>query len=276
MPDPLGKYTSQRRRVIAKAMWARRTPQERVDIACKIGASHKGKRLTNAQREKLRIAHLGQVAWNKGRKETRPEVIERFRISHLGKKQTKETCEKRNAALRGRVPSEETRRKIGAKHKGKVIPESMREVLRIKCSGWSHSQEAKKSIAAASRRAWADPITRLKMLRGPAAMMKSAGRKPNQIESVVQILLDRSYPGEWTYTGGGSMAKCVGGYYPDFTCERRKKIVEIDGELWHTDARRDRRRNNAYKREGYGVLVIPFNGRLDQDAFLKQVGEFYE
>lgn len=45
---------------------------------------NQGKKYSEATRKKISDGHLGQTPWNKGKKETRPEVIERQRIAHRG------------------------------------------------------------------------------------------------------------------------------------------------------------------------------------------------
>jgi hypothetical protein len=80
--DPLGKYTKERRSAASKGAWNRRTPETKAAMFEKIGRANTGRKASAETREKLRISHLGQVAWNKGRKETRPEVLQRFSESH--------------------------------------------------------------------------------------------------------------------------------------------------------------------------------------------------
>lgn len=48
-------------------------------------AWNKGKKETRPEvLEKLRKSHLGQIAWNKNKKETRMEVIDKLKKSHIG------------------------------------------------------------------------------------------------------------------------------------------------------------------------------------------------
>ena len=86
---------------------------------------------TDEIRKKMSDAHKGQVAWNKGKNAT-PEQIEKNRLAHLGKKQSKECCKKhsdimkelwengkiKRKSLKGLHHSEETKKKLSESHKG--------------------------------------------------------------------------------------------------------------------------------------------------------------
>ena len=86
---------------------------------------------TDEIRKKMSDAHKGKVAWNKGRKATFDE-IEKNRLSHIGKKRSKECCEKhskimkelwqngkiKRKSLKGSHHSEETRKKLSELNKG--------------------------------------------------------------------------------------------------------------------------------------------------------------
>lgn len=60
----------------------------------KMSLAAKGKPKSSEHRKALSVAHKGQEGYWKGKKRS-PEDIEKFRVSHLGKKQSKETIEKR-------------------------------------------------------------------------------------------------------------------------------------------------------------------------------------
>jgi len=295
------KFNSELRSRNSIAMWAKRSPEQRAAIAKKIGDAHRGRRATAATREKLSLAHLGHTPWNKGRKETRPEVIERFRQSHLGKKRSPEAIEKHRQAMLGHECRPETREKIRAKMLGRKI--TWADKISATNIGRKHTRATKKIIAAASsahwknssyrstvtagiraaktsiegrakcsaasRKIWANPAAkkkraqtlakpsvRRKMQAGAEKGLRSARRKPNGLEQTVGALLNDIALGQWRYNGGGLGAKKIAGYFPDFVCDRQKKIIEVDGEYWHKDVVRDRKRNAAYRKNGYLLLVV--------------------
>ncbi len=77
------------------------------------GNNHK---VSDETREKLRISHLGQPAWNKGlTKETDPR-LKKQGLSHSeklkGRKHTEETKLKMSIARKGRKHTEETKKKL--------------------------------------------------------------------------------------------------------------------------------------------------------------------
>ncbi len=53
------------------------------------------KHLPKEMAENLRQSNIWRIPWNKWRKETRREVLEKQRLSHIGKKQSKELIAKR-------------------------------------------------------------------------------------------------------------------------------------------------------------------------------------
>ena len=86
---------------------------------------------TDEIKKKMSEAHKGKVAWNKGRKAT-PDEIDKNRLGHIGKKHSKECCEKhseimkelwkngkiKRKSLKGFHHSKETKEKLSESHKG--------------------------------------------------------------------------------------------------------------------------------------------------------------
>ncbi len=93
----------------------------------KIGDANRGRVFSVKHREALRESHLGQVAWNKGKKtrpqtdaekQTKREAMLR-RKARLGYINSPEARKKFSESLRGRILSPESRKKMSLSHKGK-------------------------------------------------------------------------------------------------------------------------------------------------------------
>lgn len=100
---------------ISKALKGRKLSQEWIN---KIIATRKEKgsyKMKDSVKENLMKIHTG----SKHSKETKAKIGKANSIALKGKKQSKETIEKRSNALIGRIVSEETRRKISITNKGK-------------------------------------------------------------------------------------------------------------------------------------------------------------
>ena len=145
---------------------------------------------TEEHKVKMRVAHLGQIGWNRGKKtgplteehrrkisaavtgkvkseETRRKLSEsltgrklseahRQKMSEAGKDRvvSDETRQKQSQARMGHLVSTETRRKIGAAHRGKTISTETREKISAKLAGAKRgplSEETKKKIGDANR-----------------------------------------------------------------------------------------------------------------------------
>ena len=65
-----------------------KTP-EQIEMIRNLGLKRKGKKATKETKERLSKSHMGQMAWNKGKKLT-PEHIEKLRNAKLGKKLSNE------------------------------------------------------------------------------------------------------------------------------------------------------------------------------------------
>jgi len=93
-------------------------------------------------------------------------------------------------------------------------------------------------------------------------MIVGQHRKPTTPERKLGKILSDNFPGEWKYTGDGSLT--VGDYWPDFTnCDGKKNIIELFGNYWHSDEKikGDWRRSElgkimTYNSFGFRCLVI--------------------
>jgi hypothetical protein len=84
---------------------------------------------TEESKKKMSESNKGKVPWNKGKKGATPgnktlrseETKKLLREANLGKKQSKETIDKRIEKLKGHIVTEETRKKISDSNKGKKL-----------------------------------------------------------------------------------------------------------------------------------------------------------
>mgnify|MGYP001611181653 CR=1 FL=1 len=78
----------------------------------------KGAKLSAEVIEKMRLSHLGKIPWNKGKPHKKETIIKmsESKMGHknkmFGKKHSEETKRKIGEKSAGRIPSEETRRKM--------------------------------------------------------------------------------------------------------------------------------------------------------------------
>ena len=64
-------------------------------------------------------------------------------------------------------------------------------------------------------------------------ILRGMHKKPNAPEKKVMDILNRHFPGEWKYTGDGSLV--IGGYNPDFAnANGKKQLIECFGTYWHS------------------------------------------
>jgi len=103
----------------------------------------------------------------------------------------------------------------------------------------------KKAWEGKERREW-----RVKQILSAVQM------KPNKIEQrVINLIKNNHLP--ISYCGDGR--KVIRGFNPDFIFENEKKVMEIYGDYWHNlkeVLERDKRRLEAYKKEGYDCVII--------------------
>lgn len=77
--------------------------------------------VSDETREKLRVSHLGQNAWNKGKPRTEEEKLAHS-IKMKGRKASEETKNKMRVARKGKTHSKETKNKLSEMKKGNKNP----------------------------------------------------------------------------------------------------------------------------------------------------------
>lgn len=84
-------------------------------------------------------------------------------------------------------------------------------------------------------------------------MFKAFKLKPSIPErQVLQIIKKNKFP--FNYVGDGKV--WIKRYNPDFLSKNPKHIIEVNGEYWHKDKNKERRKKYAYLSLGYKMLVI--------------------
>lgn len=247
-----------------------------------LSESLRGRHLSPEHIAKMSALFKGRIPWNKGKTGIfSEETLRSISNSLKGNKLSDETKRKISEAGKGRVLSEETKLKIGMGNKGKgnSRPESwrkqkssrMKELFadpewgvaqrkRLRIAQRPRSEETKAKIGEASRKRWANPEYKARVLK---AIYKGQKKRPTELEKVVMRLLNIACPNDYKYTGDGSMVIC--GRIPDFTnINGQKKVIEVFGDYYHNpninekvkDSRTEAGTMKAYKAFGFGCLII--------------------
>jgi len=136
-----------------------------------------------------------------------------------------------SAALRLRVVSKETCQKLseallGNKARtGLANSAYMNRRISESQSGREKSEETRRRLSVSHKGNWKDP-------EYARRMGLSFGRKPNELELLLQLTLDKHFPSEWKYVGDGQL--WIEGRNPDFVnINSRKQVIEVFGSFWH-------------------------------------------
>lgn len=109
-------------------------------------------------------------------------------------------------------------------------------------------------------------------------MQQDLHRRPNKAELQLKAILDKHFPSEWQYTGGGS--HIINGFIPDFTnCNGQKELIELYGDYWHTRRGIDwdyteLGRIMAYNSLGYRCLIIWEHELKDEQVVVTKIKQF--
>ncbi len=106
--------------------------QHSIETKRKISEAHKGMKVTEEAKEKIRKARAKQTNIGMRGKILSEETKAKLRKANLGKKHSDATKQKRSQSLKGHVVTEETRKKISEKQKGKIISEETKQKMRGK------------------------------------------------------------------------------------------------------------------------------------------------
>ncbi len=95
-----------------------------------------------------------------------------------------------------------------------------------------------------------------------ARSMQALHLKPNKVEKRLDTILQKYSPGEWKFTGDGSVI--IGGLCPDFTnVNGRKATIEVFGNYWHNSQKRQLKPSQTgdgriaiFKNFGFKLLIL--------------------
>lgn len=158
-----------------------------------------------------------------------------FALSRQGMSRSSEISTKISQALKGKpgrkgwCHSEETKRQIGLSNTGKTRPVSLedRRKRSLAMRNYCQTLEGKQARSRQMKGRWQkDKATMVRVTRGYSS--------PNKPEKYLMALLELFFPGQWKYTGDGSLR--IGGYKPDFAnCNGHKFLIEVFGDYWHSN-----------------------------------------
>lgn len=128
-----------------------------------------------------------------------------------------------------------------------------------------------------TRELWQDP-------KFKAAQIKRSRShaRPNKPETRLGLLLEIACPGEYGYTGNGSLV--IGCLNPDFANQSKKKVVEAFGDYWHSPEtvqcnglKMEPGRIDEYSYLGWDCLVIwEHELKYSEEWLIRKIQSFNE
>jgi G:T-mismatch repair DNA endonuclease (very short patch repair protein) len=247
------------------------------DIELKRRENQKGYRHSDETKIKISVAHLDMKHSEKTKKKISElktgknhpnwgknlslKTREKISENNKGKHQpTKNQIEKNRQWHLGKKLSEETKEKIKESCKKKYEnPEFKEKVLRI-----ITSEEQRAKIKKSVLRLWEDREYVQKQI-------DSSHFKPNKTEMSLFTLIQGAFPNEFAMNIRGEIM-VIGGKIPDFVnVNGKKKLIELYGEFWHKDEKKDngQDRINYFKQFGWDTLIV-WESELQHISVLKQ------
>lgn len=171
--------------------------------------------------------------------------------NRLGKPKSEEECRAISESLSGRTLSEAHKRHVGeATNRRLADPEYRKRVSGGLQRAWNkpgRREEASKIM----KRIWAEDKDY------QIAQAEARGRCPNGSELVLDSFLQKFFPGEWKYVGGGEVV--IGGRTPDFiNVNGLKEVIELFGYHHNPEVTDETEEDKIahYRKYGFGCLVI--------------------
>ena len=203
-----------------------------------------GRKHTKEECDKMSVSHIGKASGNKG------------------KKMSPATCEKMSIAKTGSIPwnkgktgiySDKTREEMGVGRKGKPA--------------WNKDKE----MSDEYRR-----ICSLRQIKYISNMTNVL--KKNKLECEVENLLKLMYSDYYSYGGDGNQS--IGGFFPDFISKDKTKIIEVFGDYWHDENRRNLTypqtyggRKRIFRNKGIEILII-WEHEIDKNYIYNKIMNF--
>lgn len=287
-------------------------PAKNPEVALKISAWHKGRHLSEEQKQKISNALKGIITWNKGlTKESDPRIAlmaGKTSKALKGRMRPEEESRKAAASNRGKKRSEEARRNISIGHLGQpgwntglkgCYSQQRINQMRLRMlgsqihKGYKHSIEVREAHSRRMKALWADKNSpfnrevfskRMKALwankdsvynaEGFLQRRAQAQRwSPNKRESKLIELIERNNL-PFRYVGDGSL--WIERRNPDFiNTDGKKQLVELFGDYWHADDD-SQSRIEIYAKYGFETLIIWEHELKEPHKVLVKIKEFAE
>lgn len=214
----------------------------------------------------------GYKVWNDGlTKETDPRVAN---ISAGLKKFIKN--QKLSDKWVDQLNSEKAMEKRLETHKTKSYKEKM---SKISIEHWQDPVYREKQIVSQKR----GRISRSQKMKNNwkdsefvSKVLSSCGKSPNRLEMEFEGFLQTNFPDELVFSGDGSfwITYKKKHYNPDYINIKRKKIIELFGDHWHTIGEADIRAR-VFLERGYSCLIIwESSYKNNRKAVLKNISAF--
>ncbi len=220
------------------------------------------KRMTEETKRKIGDSNRGKPNPMKGIPRTKKikRKISKSKMGHIVSISTRKKISRGNT---GKIRSKETRRKYSASQKGRIHP---------------HSEKTKREMSRLGLKRWQNPEYREKQIK---AIFAKYNLKPTKPERRLRNGLNKMFPGEYKYTGDGSIA--IGYKNPDFiNVNGQKKIIELFGDYWHskkvtgrTRKEEEQQRIKHFKKYGYKTLIVWEYELKDIKRLRRKLIEFY-
>jgi very-short-patch-repair endonuclease len=230
---------------------------------------HKGQHCSEETKAKLRKAHLGMPAWNKGvpmSEEQKHKISEAKQGAHVGWHHSEAT----KAKLKATMNSPEVREKIASRLRGENNP----------FYGRHHTKDSIERANAGKREWLKDPAHRKIILensyKGFLTLTKQLHRYikdglPNPAERTLQGIIEEACPKEYKYNDGWFM---LAHKLPDFpNINGRKKLIELFGELYHRREEVEKRKA-IFRELGWDTLIIWAKELPDRDNLISRIRQF--
>jgi very-short-patch-repair endonuclease len=100
-------------------------------------------------------------------------------------------------------------------------------------------------------------------------LLRRVNQRPNKVETRTLEILNRHFPGEWRYVGGGQFV--LGGKVPDFmNVNGKKQLIEVYGMYFHR-GQNPQKRIDYFRQFGFETLVLWEDEIKDEELVVSKV-----